>query len=300
MRTNSPDFAIEMDAVSRSFEGTAALSSLTLRVPRGTIYGFLGRNGAGKTTALKIIAGLIKPDSGSVRVLGTDPFEFTTEDRQRVGYLSEKQILPSLMKVGKLLEFCAPFYPGWDQELVDRLLASFRIDRRKRISVLSQGAQRQVAFILALAQRPELLLLDEPASTLDVVARREFLDEILDLLRQDGPTVFLSSHILSDIERVADHVGILADGTLKISEPLDRLKDTVKRVRFFGFDRDPASFAIPGAFRAERSGREWLVTLRVEDPAQLDGPVRSWGARYEIQDLNLEDIFVEVSRHQNP
>ena len=140
-----------------------ALSNLTLRVPRGSIYGFLGRNGAGKTTAIQILAGLIKPDQGSVRVLGTNPFEFTAEDRQRVGYLSEKQILPAGIKVGKLFAFCAPFYPPWDQALVDRLLGSFRIDPQKRIAALSQGAQRQVAFILALAQRPELLLLDEPA-----------------------------------------------------------------------------------------------------------------------------------------
>jgi ABC-2 type transport system ATP-binding protein len=297
MRTSTPDLAIEADGVSRSFDGTTALSNFTLRVPRGTIYGFLGRNGAGKTTALKIIAGLIKPDQGSVRVLGMDPFEFTTEDRQRVGYLSEKQILPTGMRVGGLFAFCAPFYPAWDQALVDRLTASFRIDRCKRIGTLSQGAQRQVAFILALAQRPELLLLDEPASTLDVVARREFLDEILDLLRQDGPTVFLSSHILSDIERVADHIGILADGALKISEPLDRLKDTIKKVRFYDFNRDPGSFVVPGAFRSDRSGREWLVTLRLEDSAQLDSTARLWGARYEIQDLNLEDIFVEISRN---
>ena len=286
-----------MEGVSRFFDGKPALSNFTLRVPRGTIYGFLGRNGAGKTTAIKILAGLIKPDQGSVRVLGVDPFAFSAEDRQRVGYLSEKQILPPAMTVGKLLAFCAPLYPRWDRDLVGRLLAGFRIDRLDRISALSQGAQRQVAFILALAQRPELLILDEPASTLDVVARREFLDEILNLLRQDGPTVFFSSHILSDIERVADHVGIVADGTLKISEPLDRLKETVKRVRVFGFERDASGFALPGAFRAVRSENEWLVTLRLENPRQLDVPMQAWGARYEVQDLNLEDIFIDVSRH---
>jgi ABC-2 type transport system ATP-binding protein len=297
MQTNSSDYVIETEGISRSFGGTSALRNFTLRVPRGTIYGFLGRNGAGKTTAIKILAGLIKPDEGSIQVLGVNPFEFTPEDRQRVGYLSEKQILPANMKVGKLIAFCAQFYPRWDQALVDRLLASFRIDSKKKVSALSQGAQRQVAFILALAQRPELLILDEPASTLDVVARREFLDEVLDLLRQDGPTVFISSHILSDIERVADHIGILADGALKISEPLDRLKETVKRVRFHGFRQDPTAFSLPGAFRSVRSGNEWLVTLRLEDPAILDGPARQWGAQYEVQDMNLEDIFVEISRH---
>lgn len=296
MQTDSSDYAIETGGVGRSFGGTAALRDFTLRVPRGGIYGFLGRNGAGKTTAIKILAGLIKPDRGSVRVFGRDPFGFTPEDRQRVGYLSEKQILPPAVTVKRLLNFCAAIYPRWDHALADRLLVRFQIERQRMIGSLSQGSQRQVAFMLALAQRPELLLLDEPASTLDAVARREFLDEILGLLREYGPTVFLSSHILSDIERVADHIGILVEGTLKISEPLDRLKDTVKRVRFYGFSRDASAFVLPGALRAERSGNEWLALVRCEDPARLDGPARAWGAQYEILDLNLEEIFVELSR----
>ena len=305
METNTADYAIEAEGIGRSFAGTQALKDFTLRVPRGCIYGFLGRNGAGKTTAIKILAGLIKPDAGTVRVLGVNPFELSAEDRQRLGYLSEKQILPVNMKVGKLMAFCSRFYPKWDHELTRRLAESFRIDPKKKISALSQGGQRQVAFILALAQRPELLILDEPASTLDVVARREFLDEILDLLRQggerqggagSGPTVFISSHILSDIERVADQIGILAEGTLKVSEPLDTLKETIKRVRFHSFARDPGPVSIPGAFRTVRSGSEILATLRLADgetPARL---AQRLGAEYEIEDLNLEEIFVELSR----
>jgi ABC-type multidrug transport system ATPase subunit len=297
MTTNNPDFAIEAEGVSRSYGDTAALTDFTLRVPRGSIYGFLGRNGAGKTTAIKILTGLIKPDQGTVRVLGTNPFAFTAQDRERVGYLSERQILPANMRAGGLFTLCAPFYARWDQTLVDRLVASFRLDLRKKIRTLSQGAQRQVAFILALAPRPELLILDEPASTLDVVARREFLDEILDLLRQEGPTIFLSSHILSDIERVADHIGILVDGKLKVNEPLDQLKETVKRVRFYGFDRDAAAFQVPGAMRAQRSENEWLITLRCTDSNLLAAAARPWGAQYEIQGLSLEEIFIDLCRH---
>ncbi|HWB61032.1 MAG TPA: ABC transporter ATP-binding protein [Chthoniobacteraceae bacterium] len=299
MITNSNDFIIETSHLCRSFGGVAALRDLSLSVPRGSVYGFLGRNGAGKTTAIKILAGLIRADGGEARVLGRDPFAFTLEDRRRVGYLSEKQILPPNFKTGKLIAFCAQFYPRWDHARVDDLVRRFRIDLGQKISNLSQGTQRQVAFILALAQKPELLILDEPASTLDVVARREFLDEILDVIRQEGgATVLLSSHILSDIERVADRVGILAEGELKIDEPLDELKETVKQIRFHSFTRDMAGFAWPGAYRTVVSRDEILVTARIADDAQPAQIARERGAQCEIIDLALEDIFVEISRSQ--
>ena len=296
MEIDRNDPVIVLEGVERSFDGAPALRGLNLRVPRGGIYGFLGRNGAGKTTAIKMIAGLIRPDAGTVRVLGKDPFAFTPEDRQRVGYLSEKQILLATMTVRKVVAFCAPFYPRWDGGLVERLLVGFRIDPKKKISDLSQGGQRQVAFILALAQRPELLILDEPASTLDVVARREFLDEMLELVRQEGPTVFLSSHILSDIERVADQVGIVVDGALKVSESLDNLKETVKRVRFHGFERGMVEIPLPGIFHSKRSGNEILVTARIGDEEEVARLARGAGAQFEIESLSLEDIFVEISR----
>ena len=295
MQTNKSDYVIETDRVSRSFKNTIALNDFSLRVPRGSIYGFLGRNGSGKTTAIKILVGLIKPTTGLVQVLGRTPFEFTTDDRQKIGYVSEKQILPANFRVGKLIAFCAQFYPQWDHELVRRLTERFQIDLKKGITALSQGTQRQVAFILALAQKPELLILDEPASTLDVVARREFLDEILALIRQDGPTVLISSHILSDIERVADHIGILVDGTLKVSEPLDELSETVKQIRFHSFTGLVGQISVPNAFRTVRSEKEVLVTARVNDESVIASVARAAGAQYEIIDLPLEDIFVELS-----
>jgi ABC-2 type transport system ATP-binding protein len=298
MKTNNNGLVIKAENINRYFGiGNLVLDNFTINVPRGGVYGFLGRNGAGKTTAIKIIAGLLKPDFGTVNVLGKNPFEFTPEDRQRVGYMSEKQILPANYKVKALIDFCAPFYPEWNRELVKSLIERFRIHPGRKIKDLSQGTQRQVAFILALAQRPELLILDEPASTLDVVARREFLDEILNLIRDaDGETtVFISSHILSDIERIADHIGIIANGQLVISEPLDDLAESVKKIRFHSFKRDLGNFSYPNAYRIVKGKDEILVTARITDKTMPVKIAAQYDANYEVQNLNLEEIFYEIS-----
>jgi ABC-2 type transport system ATP-binding protein len=287
---------IETTNVGRSFGNTVAVRDLNLRVGRGSIYGFLGRNGAGKTTAIKMLVGLIKPDAGMIRVNSVDPWRFTVEDRQRVGYLSEKQTLMPAMRVGALIEFTSTFYPDWDFALCDRVLKRFKLDPKKRIKELSQGATRQVGFLLALAQRPDLLILDEPAATLDVVARREFLDEVLELLREEGKTVLFSSHILSDVERIADEIGIMANGTLKLSEPLDRLKDTVKQVRFFGFAHGTNGFVVPDAFRLTKTPTEALVTMRLTGETTLPKLAAQHRCQFEVCHLGLEDIFIELVR----
>ncbi|MDR1145248.1 MAG: ABC transporter ATP-binding protein [Verrucomicrobiales bacterium] len=298
MNANHPEPAIALVNVSRYFSGgQLALNTLTLSVPRGGVYGLLGRNGAGKTTAIKIMAGLLRPDTGTVSVLGKDPFTFTPADRQRVGYMSEKQILPANYRVGALADFCAAFYPRWNRELVAQLLGKFNIGGRRKIKELSHGTQRQVAFILALAQRPELLILDEPAATLDVVARREFLDEILRLLRDtDGAaTILISSHILSDLERIADHVGIIARGQVIVSEPLDELAESVRQIRFHSFRHGAGNFTYPGALRTVRGQDEVLVTVRLRDPAEPARVAARYAADHEVRNLNLEDIFYELA-----
>jgi len=289
---------IETRNVSRSFGGSVAVRDLNLRVRRGSIYGFLGRNGAGKTTTIKMLAGLIWPDAGEIRVNGAEPAQFSVADRWKIGYVSERQILPPGMRVDALIKFTSSFYPDWDFAVCERILKRFKIDPSKRIKALSQGTARQVAFLLALAQKPELLILDEPAANLDVVARREFLEEMLDLIREQDKTVLLSSHILSDVERVADEIGIISAGVLKISEPLDRLKETVKQVRFYSFERGVNGFAIPEAFRFSKSKDEALATLRLPDEDLLLRLAATHRCKYEITHLNLEDIFVEIVREK--
>jgi ABC-2 type transport system ATP-binding protein len=287
---------IETKNVSRSFGKNPAVQNLSLRVRRGCIYGFLGRNGAGKTTVIKMLAGLLWPDAGEIRVNGVPPAQFTVQDRWKIGYVSEKQILMPGMRVDALIQFTSRFYPDWDFGVCERILRRFKIDPASRIRALSQGTARQVAFLLALAQKPDLLLLDEPAASLDVVARRDFLDEMLQLLREEGKTALLSSHILSDVERVADEIGIIARGTLKISEPLDQLKETIKQARFYGFARGLDAFAIPEAFRFAKTRDEALATLRIKDDTTLPKLAAAHQCQYEVTDLNLEDIFVEIVR----
>ncbi len=291
-------FVIETTNVSRSFDRTPVVQDLNLRVRRGSIYGLLGRNGAGKTTAIKMLVGLIWPDGGAIRVNGVEPARFTVADRWKIGYVSERQILNPFMRVDALIKFTASFYPDWDSALCERLLQRFKIDPRRRIRALSMGTSRQVAFLLALAQRPDLLILDEPAANLDVVVRRDFLDEMLQLLREENKTVLLSSHILSDVERVADEIGIMVRGRLKISEPLDRLKDTVKQVRFYSFENGANGFTLPHAFQFRKTEKEVVATMRVEDEDTLRKLATSHRCQYEIINLNLEDIFVETVRDQ--
>jgi len=289
-------YVIETTNVSRAFGKNIAVHNLNLRVKRGSIYGFLGRNGAGKTTTIKMLAGLLWPDAGQIRVNGADPAKFTAADRWKIGYVSEKQILMPGMRVSTLIRFTSEFYPDWDTAVCDRILNRFSIDPTRRVKELSLGTARQVAFMLALAQKPDLLILDEPAATLDVVARRAFLDEMLDLLRQRDKTVLFSSHILSDVERVADEIGIISQGTLKISEPLDQLKDCVKQVRFHGFLRGMNGFNLPEAYRFTKTKNEALATLRITDESMLPKLAAAHHCQYEIIDLNLEDIFVEMVR----
>ncbi|MDA7915926.1 ABC transporter ATP-binding protein [Verrucomicrobia bacterium] len=290
------DNIIEMEGVSRAFGELNAVQNLNLSVPRGCIYGFLGRNGAGKTTTIKMLAGLMRPQSGSIRVAGANPWKFTVEDKRKVGYVSEKEMLPPAMKTGALVDFCKQFYPDWDSELVDRVLERFKIDRKKKVAKLSLGQNRQLALLLALAQRPEILLLDEPAGGLDVVARREFLEEMLELIREEGRTILFSSHILSDVERVADQIGIMANGSLRFNESLDTLKETVKQVRFFNFQNGVSGFQPSEAYRIKKQGAEALVTLRVQSDDHLAKLAEANNCECEIRDLNLEDLFYELVR----
>jgi len=288
---------IQIQNASRSFDGVPVIKNLSVSIRAGSIYGFLGRNGAGKTTTIRMLAGLIRPDEGTVRVSGKDPFGIGAEERLRLGYMSEKAVITPFARVRTVLNLGRWLYPGWNSALVDSLLAKYGLSPCKRLTTLSQGNQRILGFIMAIAPRPSVLLLDEPAANLDVVARREVLDDILELIRDCGCTVLFSTHILSDVERVADEIGILAGGTLRVSEPLDSFKDSIRQVRFFGFRNGPPKADFPGSFRTVRSRDDVTVTMRINSGPTPEELAVQWSCQHESRVLNLEDIFVELSRN---
>ncbi len=281
--------------VSRSFDGPPVVNNLSLSVQPGSIYGFLGRNGSGKTTTLRMLVGLIKPHNGEIRIMGNDPFTIGAAERQWLGYMAEQSLIPPRVKVRSVLNLGRDLYPNWDAGLVDSLIAKYDLGLNKRFSTLSLGNQRLLSFIMAIAPRPKVLLLDEPAANLDVIARREILDEILNLARDSNCTVLFSTHILSDVERVANEVGILSKGTLLLSESLDSLKDSIRQVRFFGFTGSLPTGEIAESVRTVRNKEELTITLRINSSVTPETLADQWSCQYETRVLNLEDIFVEIS-----
>ncbi len=288
--------AIEIKTMNRGYGGPPVIENLSLTVPVGHIYGFLGRNGSGKTTVIKTLAGLLKVESGSVDVFGRDPWLAGALEKQRIGYLSESQTLPPMIRLRSIIRFSAPLYGDrWDTDLCQSLLAKFGIDPNRRLSQLSLGQQRLFGFVMAVAPRPDLLILDEPAANLDVAVRREFLEEILELIRIGGKTVFFSTHVLTDVERVADSVGILAGGSLVAEAALDDLKDQYRRVRLYDF-AGPPPHEIPGALSLRTSGRELSAVVRIDSCQATTHLAEQYSCQIEESQLPLEDLFIELTR----
>ncbi|HVR84482.1 MAG TPA: ABC transporter ATP-binding protein, partial [Planctomycetota bacterium] len=234
------DLAIETRGLGKSFPGgVVAVDGIDLQVHRGAVYGLIGRNGAGKTTILRMLAGILKPDRGSLRVFGGDPWSAPAEARARVAYVSQHQRLPGWMTTEDLSAYASHFYERWDQPYARELAEHFEVPWDRPVEALSGGEQQKASILVALAGRSDLLLLDEPAGGLDPIARRDLVRQIVDVIaRGEGSTVVFSTHIIGDLERVADHVGILEKGRLLESRRLEELQNSIRRVQVI-FDGAP-------------------------------------------------------------
>jgi len=217
---------LEFTDVHRAYvKGHDVLHGVGLSMEQGEVVGLLGKNGAGKTTLIRIAMGMLGTHRGSVRVFGLDPRERPVEVKRRVGYVSEDQILPPSMRVADVVDLHRGLFPTWDDELAAELWSRFGLSPRSRISTLSKGQARQVALLCAVAHRPELLLLDEPAGGLDPAARREFLETSIALLNEAGTAILFSSHYMQDVERVAERVVMIHEGDVLIDRGLDDLRE---------------------------------------------------------------------------
>jgi ABC-type multidrug transport system ATPase subunit len=220
------DSVIAVSELTRRFGATTALDAVSLSLPRGAVYGLVGANGAGKTTLIKHILGLLRAERGAVRVFGLDPVADPVGVLSRIGYLSEENDLPAWMRVDELIRYTSAFYPKWDDDYAEELRRAFALDPTAKIKELSKGQKARAGLLNALAHRPELLVLDEPSSGLDPIVRRDILGAVIRTIADEGRTVLFSSHLLGEVEQVADHVTMINQGRIVLSGRLDAIKES--------------------------------------------------------------------------
>jgi ABC-2 type transport system ATP-binding protein len=217
---------VYVSELTRRFGARRALASVSLSMSRGAVYGLVGANGAGKTTLIKHVLGLLRAESGSVRVFGLDPVADPVGVLSRIGYLSEENDIPGWMRVDELIRYSRAFYPAWDDVYAEELRRKFALDPAARIGNLSKGQKARAGLLIALAHRPELLVLDEPSSGLDPIVRRDILGAVVRTIADEGRTVLFSSHLLEEVEQVADHVTMIHQGAVALSAPLEEIKES--------------------------------------------------------------------------
>jgi ABC-2 type transport system ATP-binding protein len=216
---------ISVSELTRRFGPKTALDSVSVSMPRGAVYGLVGANGAGKTTLIKHVLGLLRAQSGSVRVFGLNPVTDPVGVLSRIGYLSEENDLPGWMRVDELIRYSRAFYPAWDDVYAEELRQAFALDPSAIVKNLSKGQKARVGLLIALAHRPELLVLDEPSSGLDPIVRRDILGAVIRTIADEGRTVLFSSHLLGEVEQVADHVTMINRGKIVLSAALETIRE---------------------------------------------------------------------------
>jgi ABC-2 type transport system ATP-binding protein len=280
--------------ICKRFEDTSVLNGVSLTIPQGAVLGLIGRNGAGKTTLIRILLGLLMPDSGDATVLGEPALQMTDRAKIRLGYVPQQPEALAWMRVGDMLDFISSFYPKWDRDYVSESLSLWNIPPKRPLAKLSPGERQRIALIRALAVRPELLVLDEPAAALDPAARRDLLRQIAMRSGESGTTVVFSSHIVSDLERVASQVILLHQGRALIDAPMDDLKESYARLLISPDAAADHIDKLPGELTRRRRADGSLAIIAAHAPNEpWPGTARVAGSRVEI--LDLEDLFIEVT-----
>lgn len=282
---------LQTSGLSRKFKRKFALQEVTLSIPRGVVFGLVGENGAGKTTLLRHFLGVLRPSAGTVQVFGRNPIDEPVEVLSRIGFLSEERDLPGWMTVKELMRYTQAFYPGWDEDYAEALRDHFALDPDSKIKHLSRGEQAKTGLLMALAYRPELLILDEPSAGLDPVARRDILEAIVRTVADEGRTVLFSSHLLDEIERVSDQVAMLHKGKVLFQGALDDIKGG-HQVLTLTHTTENTAPDWPGVVQAQQDVNVWTVlcagtSQEVTDQAQAAG----W--RVTDQRVpSLEEVFI--------
>lgn len=291
------DNVIVTRRLTKYYGPKCAVDSASLRVPRGCVYGLLGRNAAGKSTLIKMLLGMVHPSYGHAELFGEDASRLRPQTRMRIAYLAEGHPLYRWMNIGQAVRFNRAFYPTFNDQLLEQILVHFDLPPKAKIRRLSHGQRAQVSLALAVAQDPELLILDDPTLGLDTVVRRDFLESLIQIIQRKGRTILFSSHILGDVERVAERVGILVDGVLRVDCPTEHFKESIRKM-VLEFAGPPPTLPevrpCPGLVNCRQVGNklELVVVGFGQEHLRL---AESLNPRsLEVLELNLEEAFIFV------
>ena len=282
---------LKIKALGKSFGRRRVFSDLSLSLEAGRVYGFLGRNGEGKTTLIRILLGVIPSDCGDVFYKGRKVGFDSASHKQEIGYIPEDPFFFGGMRVSEILDFNAAFYRSWDGRRAAEFLRRFSLDPRARIRTLSRGMKLKLEMAVALASKPELLVLDDPTSGLDVPTRYDFLEGIVRELADAGTTVFFATHLVHELERIVEHVHILDGGRLVVDQDYQFLKDSTRRVRLSFEDLPPEKLGIGGVLTERREGRRVELVVYPWAEQTKAGVERLSPSHLEIEPVSLEDIF---------
>ncbi len=283
---------VEIRGLTKQFKKKVAVEAVDWDIMPNRIIGLLGANGAGKSTLIRHIIGLYLPTLGTCTTFGCDAAKLGPEHMVRIGYVHQEGALLDWMTAGQLIRYVAAYYPNWNQDLEARYIADFDIDLKDRVKTLSPGQRQKLAILLAIGHEPELLILDEPASGLDPLARSQFLDWLLQIIQQPGRTILISSHILSDVEKVIDHVTIMNGAHLVTDCSLDNLRESYCRVRLASLNGPlPERLPFDRIVSVTQEGAQAVVTLKNTSAETIHEKAKALKCDVQIQPLCLEDLY---------
>ncbi len=287
---------LSAEKLGKSYGRKRVLDDLSFAVQPGDVVGVLGKNGAGKTTLLELMLGFTPASTGAVRIFGHDSYRMPADAKARVGFVPQQDELLSPLSAGDQIRLIASFYKEWDQGLIDRLCSEWSVDPKARVRSMSVGERQKLSILLALGHRPDILILDEPVASLDPIARRQFLEQIVEVASDGQRSVVFSSHIVSDIERLANRIWILKEGRFYWNGDLDSLKESFVRVHIRGERPLPAQLAIPHAVTVRRQDAHAVAIVSDWNERVQEAIESATGAIVEVETLSLEEIFVELHR----
>lgn len=287
---------VQMRTLSKRFGRTQALNRVDLTVSPGAIVGLLGANGAGKSTLLRHIIGLYLPDSGSCTTFGADCAQLTPAQLARIGYVHQEGQLLEWMTVKQLIRYVAAYYDNWNRDLEAEYIDDFELDLTQRVGALSPGQRQKLAILLAIGFEPELLILDEPASALDPLLRSRFLDLLLEIIQNENRTVIISSHILSDVEKVIDHTVIMRHGQILCDCTFDHLREQFARITLTSLNGPlPAELGFEHTITCQRNDTTAVLTVRCFSREYLTSRAQDLNCQIEIKPLSLDEIYAAIA-----